>query len=267
MSWGAISSLIASDSSPKNKHWTRYAALFSPAEVNLMERQLLFLLDYDLRMDEAELLQHFSPFLRRPVASTSSYRPRTDVKTEHSLDYPTTPRRPSAVKTSCPVPDGILTPGPSPTRAAHDMSAPSSRRPSAPPTRVSPAGSSSSGGETLSDDLDSGDEDMNVDLRSRPSTTPKYVGPASLPSYRRSSLKVGSGGPVTPTDELQGYALPMPMPDSGSRRGSYGDREPQLRTQRSGSFLRLMEAGKDIFRSNKPIATRPGVQVVEMVVS
>ena len=48
------------DSSPKNKHWTRYCVLFSQAEVNLMEKQLLYLLDYDLRIEEDELLYHLS---------------------------------------------------------------------------------------------------------------------------------------------------------------------------------------------------------------
>ncbi|PKI85086.1 hypothetical protein MVES1_001300 [Malassezia vespertilionis] len=53
------------DSSPKNKHWTRYCVYFSQAEVNLMEKQLLYLLDYDLRIEEEELMFHFSPFFRR----------------------------------------------------------------------------------------------------------------------------------------------------------------------------------------------------------
>lgn len=58
------------DSSPKNKHWARYTAVkgyddfgFSLPEVNLMERQLLFLLDWDLRVTEADLLRHLEPFL------------------------------------------------------------------------------------------------------------------------------------------------------------------------------------------------------------
>ncbi|KAA8648522.1 hypothetical protein EYZ11_008816 [Aspergillus tanneri] len=58
------------DSSPKNKHWARYTAVkgyddfgFSLPEVNLMERQLLFLLDWDLRVTEEDLLHHLEPFL------------------------------------------------------------------------------------------------------------------------------------------------------------------------------------------------------------
>jgi hypothetical protein len=52
------------DSSPKNKHWQRYGALFSLAEVNLMEKQLLYLLDYDLNVTEEELLIHYAPFIQ-----------------------------------------------------------------------------------------------------------------------------------------------------------------------------------------------------------
>ncbi|KAI9371514.1 hypothetical protein BJX61DRAFT_21181 [Aspergillus egyptiacus] len=58
------------DSSPKNKHWARYTAVkgyegfgFSLSEVNLMERQLLFLLDWDTRVNEADLFIHLEPFL------------------------------------------------------------------------------------------------------------------------------------------------------------------------------------------------------------
>ncbi|KAL2821361.1 hypothetical protein BDW59DRAFT_110326 [Aspergillus cavernicola] len=58
------------DSSPKNKHWARYTAVkgyenfgFSLPEVNLMERQLLFLLDWETRVNEADLFIHLEPFL------------------------------------------------------------------------------------------------------------------------------------------------------------------------------------------------------------
>jgi len=70
-----LASLILSaknlnDSSPKNKHWARYTAVsgyenfgFSLTEVNLMEKQLLGLLDFDLRVTENDLYYHFEPFL------------------------------------------------------------------------------------------------------------------------------------------------------------------------------------------------------------
>ena len=58
------------DSSPKNKHWARYTTVkgfegfgFGLAEVNLMERQLLYLLDFDTRVSEQDLFEHFEPFL------------------------------------------------------------------------------------------------------------------------------------------------------------------------------------------------------------
>lgn len=58
------------DSSPKNKHWARYSMVngyngfgFSLAEVNLMERQLLFLLDWNTRVTEEDLFTHLEPFL------------------------------------------------------------------------------------------------------------------------------------------------------------------------------------------------------------
>lgn len=53
------------DSSPKNKHWAKFSmGLFSVAEVNLMEKQLLYLLDWDLRVNESDLLTHFAPFIK-----------------------------------------------------------------------------------------------------------------------------------------------------------------------------------------------------------
>ena len=58
------------DSSPKNKHWARYSAVkgydgfgFSVTEVNLMEKQMLFLLDWDLQITNDDLFTHFEPFL------------------------------------------------------------------------------------------------------------------------------------------------------------------------------------------------------------
>jgi len=58
------------DSSPKNKHWARYTSVrgypnfgFSITEVNLMEKQLLFLLDWDLRIRPEDLYCHLEPFL------------------------------------------------------------------------------------------------------------------------------------------------------------------------------------------------------------
>ncbi|KAI0009147.1 cyclin [Xylariaceae sp. FL0662B] len=59
------------DSSPKNKHWASYSHVrsdcysfgFSRTEVNLMEKQLLFLLDWDLRITEEDLYRELDVFL------------------------------------------------------------------------------------------------------------------------------------------------------------------------------------------------------------
>ncbi|KAM5346517.1 hypothetical protein ACJ41O_009522 [Fusarium nematophilum] len=59
------------DSSPKNKHWANYSHVtteyysfgFSRTEVNLMEKQLLFLLEWDLRITEEDLYRDLDDFL------------------------------------------------------------------------------------------------------------------------------------------------------------------------------------------------------------
>ncbi|KAL3423838.1 cyclin [Phlyctema vagabunda] len=65
-----LSAKFLNDSSPKNKHWAEYSAVrgyegfgFSRTEVNLMEKQLLFLLDWDLNISEQDLYTHLEPFL------------------------------------------------------------------------------------------------------------------------------------------------------------------------------------------------------------
>ena len=65
-----VAAKYLNDSSPKNKNWVNYARLFELAEVNLMEKQLLYLLDYDLRFTEDEALHYLAPFLP-PSGSTS----------------------------------------------------------------------------------------------------------------------------------------------------------------------------------------------------
>ncbi|KAL2135833.1 hypothetical protein VTI74DRAFT_6762 [Chaetomium olivicolor] len=70
------------DSSPKNKHWASYSVVsthaysfgFSRTEVNLMEKQLLFLLDWDLRISEEDLYRELDHFLA-PI--------RTDIETRY----------------------------------------------------------------------------------------------------------------------------------------------------------------------------------------
>lgn len=59
-----IASKYFNDSSPKNVHWSKYTdGLFDTTDVNLMERQLLMLLDWDLRIDNVELVKTWKRFL------------------------------------------------------------------------------------------------------------------------------------------------------------------------------------------------------------
>lgn len=70
-----LSAKYLNDSSPKNKHWAEYSNVrgfepfgFSRTEVNLMEKQLLYLLDWDLGISEDDLYHHLDPFLA-PIRS------------------------------------------------------------------------------------------------------------------------------------------------------------------------------------------------------
>lgn len=85
------------DTSPKNKHWARYTLVaqyegfgFSNSEVNLMEKQLLFLLDWDLRITNEDLFIHLEPFLapiRTRLAEDDSKR-RAHLQEQDSIVQP-----------------------------------------------------------------------------------------------------------------------------------------------------------------------------------
>lgn len=69
-----VAAKYLNDSSPKNKCWGIYATLFDLAEINLMEKQLLYLLDYDLRFDEPEAIQRFASFMPNCSAAAKEAR-------------------------------------------------------------------------------------------------------------------------------------------------------------------------------------------------
>lgn len=78
------------DSSPKNKHWARHTdGLFAVEEVNLMEKQLLYILDWDLRIERRELVVHWERFLvpirsALVAASAASATTATPALPKHS---------------------------------------------------------------------------------------------------------------------------------------------------------------------------------------
>ncbi|KAF8490969.1 hypothetical protein F5888DRAFT_1083116 [Russula emetica] len=69
-----VAAKYLNDSSPKNVHWEKIADTFDLAEINLMEKQLLFLLDFDLRFDEGEACRLFEPFMVSPPTRNQETR-------------------------------------------------------------------------------------------------------------------------------------------------------------------------------------------------
>ena len=84
-----LSAKFLNDSSPKNKHWAEYSNVkgfepfgFSRTEVNLMEKQLLFLLDWDLNISEDDLYTHLDPFLSPIRAEIERQQESARIKAE-----------------------------------------------------------------------------------------------------------------------------------------------------------------------------------------
>lgn len=59
-----IAAKYLNDSCPKNIHWAKYTGYFGVFEITNAEVELLAILEYDLRFDEAETCHHFAPFMR-----------------------------------------------------------------------------------------------------------------------------------------------------------------------------------------------------------
>ena len=96
-----VAAKYLNDSSPKNKHWASYAALFDKEEINLMEKQLVFILDFDLRFTEREAIEHFAPFMRggefhvsAPPRSKEEIRKRTAIRAQAPVTPPLAPTPP-----------------------------------------------------------------------------------------------------------------------------------------------------------------------------
>ena len=81
------------DSSPKNKHWARYSIVrgfdafgFSLTEVNLMEKQLLFLLEWDLRITPDDLYTHLHVFLE-PIMDAHNRKVERRLEREREREF------------------------------------------------------------------------------------------------------------------------------------------------------------------------------------
>src|SRR5262245_28913418 len=64
-----VAAKYLNDSAPRNKHWEKYGVYFNNAQINSMERQVLFLLDYDLRFNEFEMCMILTPFANSLIAA------------------------------------------------------------------------------------------------------------------------------------------------------------------------------------------------------
>ncbi|CAG8449434.1 10501_t:CDS:2 [Diversispora eburnea] len=69
-----VASKYLNDSSPRNKYWAKFSGVYSVMKVNLMERQLLSLLDYDLHSEfDNKLEDDEEPQLPTSANSTISF--------------------------------------------------------------------------------------------------------------------------------------------------------------------------------------------------
>ncbi|KAG0302429.1 hypothetical protein BGZ97_002355 [Linnemannia gamsii] len=109
-----VAAKYLNDQSPKNKHWSAHSSVFSVGEVNLMEKQLLSLLDFDLRITEADLASSLQEFMHLQQATSNS---------SSSTHASTAPSEASSRYTS-PVPVPKPVPVPSPTSSYISQSIP-----------------------------------------------------------------------------------------------------------------------------------------------
>ena len=228
------------DSSPKNKHWARYSSVrgyegfgFSITEVNLMEKQLLFLLDWELRITNDDLLNHFEPFLapiRLQQEQVELKRQRTarehEVLVQQRAYYSKPqPARPYASTTCLPTPPSVGVYASPATYSSSsylsdlerfssnfknssstDLSSRSARRPMRQPRSISPPAAD------------------NVPELSRPGT--------SHDNYSVSSRSSSSSPPIchgTPASTASSYNGDNYMPAIGKDDGYYGEQMYKLR--------------------------------------
>ncbi|KAK0205934.1 hypothetical protein DFS33DRAFT_1233719, partial [Desarmillaria ectypa] len=107
-----VTAKYLNDSCPKNIHWATYSNLFTVTEINLMEIQLLYLLDYDLRFSEEEACALFAPYMTIVARQASTRASAVDkvakagkaraLSQEQNLRRPLTPSE-DVPSMSCPV--------------------------------------------------------------------------------------------------------------------------------------------------------------------
>ncbi|KAI9303712.1 hypothetical protein BJ944DRAFT_203950 [Cunninghamella echinulata] len=80
-----VTSKSLHDTSPKNKHWARYAIYFNLSEINLMEQQLLSLVNYQLIIAPEEIENAFTQY---EIFKSQHHRNQNVILTTSSLSTP-----------------------------------------------------------------------------------------------------------------------------------------------------------------------------------
>lgn len=238
-----LSAKYLNDSSPKNKHWARYTNIntdtfcfgFSRTEVNLMEKQLLFLLEWDLRITEHDLYRELDFFLvplRRKIAESHAKRMRhREEKRRQQEMYAAATRYPSP-----------------PSSRAHSRS----RNGSPDYLRAMRSGSVTPPGLTYSSSASSYASSIASSTQQSRSTTPleSEAEPRILSANPRDSLY------DSPIEILHGKELPSKPPVAATRMLPYEisphDYAQQLqdgvnkKRHRRGMWSRLLGGGASV---------------------
>lgn len=241
-----VTAKYLNDSSPKNKHWAKYASMFSLAEVTLMEKQLLYLLDYDLRMSEAELLQHFQPFLRRTTPpAPPAWSPPAALRTpQQTLRH--VPSLEACSPTSTASSRSPVTPGTTSDRSVRDMLSPTT----SPVRRAyhihekSPFTAASLPRASTSSSATSEDEELLAAAQQSRRRLTRGSSVASLQAAAQQAARRGSAaahyGEHIKRQEQQQMPIQLNLPFTSSEL-AHARREaaqqPQLRTKTSSGVL------------------------------
>lgn len=232
------------DSSPKNKHWQRYGALFSLAEVNLMEKQLLYLLDYDLNVTEEELLIHYAPFIQ----SNRERRARRSAGVASAVE--SSSRRSVPREVIRPAPSATATPPALDRSSGHSSSASSSSSSSASSSRSTTLDEASM--RTLTASLST----AKLATAARPTYVPtSYSASHLLPALPTLSRRASTSSTASSSSSSSADSLPPPALVLSA--------EPTLAQQRAIAHKR----GGSTTRPPPPPAIKPRGSFANLVAS
>ncbi|KAG0145202.1 hypothetical protein CROQUDRAFT_671922 [Cronartium quercuum f. sp. fusiforme G11] len=251
-----VAAKYLNDSSPKNKHWCAHAGLFDEIEVNLMERQLLYLLDFDLGIDEPTLMKTFAPFMRgslavptAPASVSSASSPAPTSRTVNVVHINpnithSTPRNKNMFKYRDEKPGAIpLTPSPSPSPIRGSLLRLGSK--------VSPASSTSSASsDLLTPDTCTTDEEAEHDLsftrpRPPPATTKHSPDTIAL-NKAAAALSLTSHGPAPSQPHT---IIPLIKLSSSATKSSKSNFLTNLGTSLAAGFRKDLSSSASVARA------------------